>query len=153
MKKLMIVGCVSCVLAVSSIAEVAWELGIGANYGGLVGVTVNNKVSDEVELYGGLALVGAVVGARFYATENVRFNLNYGVQGYMIKEGRYEDEIEIFHGINTGIDFIWDNGFSLGLVYHLISNVDDKIDEAISEGYALDEDYTGKVKLSLGYRF
>jgi hypothetical protein len=99
--------------------------------------------------------VGAVAGARFYVSDNVRLNLNYGVQGYLIKESRYEDtdEVEIFHGINTGINYIWDNGFSLGLVYRVTSNVDEKKEEAIREGYVMSEDYTGKVKLSFGYRF
>jgi len=153
MKKIIAIGLLSCVLTTSSMAEVNWELGMGSNYGGIIGVTANNKATDEVELYGGIGLVGAVAGARYYATNNIRLNLNYGVQGYLTKEGGHKDGTEILHGVNTGVDYIWDNGFSLGLVYHIISNADKKINEAENEGYYVKEKYGGKVKLSLGYRF
>jgi hypothetical protein len=153
MKKIIIAGILSCALAVPSIADVSWEMGMGSNYGGLLGLTANNKISDEVELYGGLALVGAVVGARYYINENVRINANYGTQGYIIKESQCKDEIEYLHGFNLGMDYVWDNGMVLGLMYHVASNESDKTREMRSEGYTIENDTTARVNLSLGYRF
>jgi len=74
---------------ISSMA-VEWEMGFGSNYGGLLGVTVNHMPANDTELYAGLALVGGVLGTRYYIDENLRLNLNYGVNGYRsnTKDGR-----------------------------------------------------------------
>lgn len=135
------------------LSDIKWESGVGVNYGGLLGITANKKVSDEVELYAGLAAVGAVAGARYYPIPNVRLNLSYGTQGLLAKEEVNGDKVyEIFHGLNVGVDYVWENGLSLGLVYYAYSNMDDKMDEAENQGYTIDRSDL-KVGVSLGYRF
>jgi len=151
MKKIVLIGFIVCISTVQSFAEVSWELGLGSNYGGLIGGTVNKKVSDKVELYGGFGFLGAVGGIRYYPIKDIRLNVNYGYQGEFTKEGRGSDDETIF-GLNLGVDYMWDNGLSLGLVYFATTNLDAKIDEAEAEGYSI-KNNSGKVKLSLGYRF
>jgi len=125
--------------------EVQWEIGTGSNYGGLLGVTANYEVVENVELYGGLAILGAAVGAKYYLNNNVRLNANYGVNGYGYTS---EDKLYVYSGLNVGADYIWDNGLSLGLTTALTSKYinDDDIDK-------LDDDYTPDVFISIGYRF
>jgi len=58
------------------------------------------------------------------------------------------------NGINVGLDYMWSNGISLGLVYLVTSNMDDVVDEWEDKGYTVDEKgFSGDIKLSLGYRF
>jgi len=134
--------------------EVQWEIGTGSNYGGLLGVTANYEVVENVELYGGLAILGAVVGAKYYLNNNVRLTANYGVNGY---EYTSDDKLYVYSGLNVGADYIWDNGLSLGLTTALTSeliNDDDIDDEDINiDINKLDDDYTPKVFISIGYRF
>ena len=130
-------------------SEVQWEIGTGPNYGGVLGVTANYEVLENVELYGGLAILGAVVGAKYYASNNIRLNANYGVNGYGYTS---DDKLYVFSGLNVGADYIWDNGLSLGLTTALTSKHinDDDIDIDIDK---LDDDYTPDVFISIGYRF
>ena len=152
MKKIILIVCIASITVVQSFAEVSWELGLGANHGGVIGGTINKKVYDNFELYGGFGFLGAVGGVRYYTVNNLRINANYGYQGLLTKKGRGKDRYETIFGLNLGVDYMWDNGFFLGLVYFVTTNLDEKIDEAESEGYSMEDD-SGKVKLSLGYRF
>jgi len=138
-------------------SEIAWEVGLGINYGGLLGVTANYKVAEDIEVYGGLAILGGVVGARYYFNESIRFNANYGVNGYGYVSDSSEDKLTIYAGLNLGIDYIFDNGVSLGIMTSLtskniygddISDIDKNID--IKKDI---DDYTPNLLLSLGYRF
>jgi len=136
-------------------SEVQWEIGTGSNYGGLFGVTANYEVVENVELYGGLAILGAAVGAKYYVSNNVRLNANYGVNGYGYNS---DNKLYVYSGLNVGADYIWDNGLSLGLTAALTSKLinDDGIDIGIDIGKDIDksdDDYTQNVFISIGYRF
>jgi len=92
--------------------------------------------------------------ARYYVSDNIRINANYGVHGIMVAEDSSEDETKLLHGINIGADYIWENGISLGLVYRATSNEDDIVDEWRNKGYVVEEKgWSGDIGLSLGYRF
>jgi len=151
MKKLNLLMALLFASTVTSMAEVEWEIGVGSNYGGLLGITANYGVTEDIEVYGGLALLGGVVGGRYYFTDNVRFNASYGVQGFAIYDDN--DKYDFITGLNAGLDYMWDNGFSLGAVYHVTSNADDVKNDIIVDGYKIDKDYTSNISLSLGYRF
>jgi len=144
---------------ISSMA-VEWEVGFGPNYGGLLGVTINHIPANDTELYAGLALVGGVLGTRYYIDENVRLNLNYGVNGYRYNTKNGEDFISTYHGFNLGLDYIWNNGFNLGITVALsqkayntnkskILNTYDETTKIIKD----DNSKPSKIGLSLGYRF
>jgi len=135
-----------------SLAEMNYEVGVGANYGGIIGVTANKKIESNVEVFGGIGLVGAVAGARYYLNDNIRLNTNYGVHGLIVAKESSDDKIKLLHGINIGVDYIWGNGISLGLVYPVTSNADDAVDELRKKGYDV-EKRSIDVLLSLGYRF
>ncbi len=134
-------------------SDIKYDVGIGTNYGGIIGITANKMIQSSIELYGGIGLVGAVAGARYYINENIRFNANYGFQGLLLIEND-DDDIEYLHGVNIGLDYLWSNGISLGLMYMATSNKDDVIDDWENKGYDIEEQgLTGDVKLTLGYRF
>jgi len=135
--------------------EIAWEVGFGTNYGGLLGITANYIVAEDVEVYGGLAILGGVVGARYYLDENIRFNANYGVNGYGYASDSSEDKLTIYAGLNLGIDYIFDNGVSLGIMTTLTSKniYGDGIDDKNIDINKDIDDYTPNVFISVGYRF
>lgn len=155
-KKMSIFSLVALLSSSVLCADVRYEVGLGTNYGGFVGVTANTKIQPKIELFAGLGLVGAVAGARYYINDNIRLNANYGTNGLLYIEGQGgdKDEVKLLHGINIGADYMWNNGVSLGLAYMATSNKDDVLDEWHRKGYDIDEKgLKGDVKLSLGYRF
>ncbi len=155
MNKLLISALSASLIATMGFCEdINYEVGLGANYGGIIGVTANKKIQENVELFAGLGLVGAVAGARYYINENIRLNANYGVHGFMVVEDSSDDDAKLLHGINLGADYMWNNGVSLGLVYRATSNEDDVIDEWRDKGYTVEKKgWSGDIGLSLGYRF
>ena len=158
MKKILGMIALTYVMTIPTLADIKyedlkWEIGTGGNYGGFLGGTANAKVGKKFEVFGGVALLGAVAGARYYFTPHVRANLNYGVQGYLLKEYKSTGkEIDIIHGVNLGVDYVFNKGFNLGIVYHIVTNAESVVDDAIAEGFIVN-DNKGRIKLSLGYRF
>jgi len=150
MKKIIKSILVLIIATLPALAEVEWEIGMGANYGGILGITANYDITDDIELYGGLGVVGGVIGTRYYINDNIRFNANYGMNGIAYTS---DDKLYVAAGFNVGADYIWDNGFSLGVVGTLSSkfiNSDDAIELDIDKA---GDDYTPTVLLSVGYRF
>lgn len=145
MKKINIILALFSATVVSSMA-LEWEIGIGSNYGGILGVTANHRATENIELYGGIALLGGVLGTRFYIDKNIRLNANYGVNGY----GYSSEHLTIYHGFNLGMDYIGDNGFTVGITTSF-SHKSYNLNETI---YLKNEDkYTPNIALSIGYRF
>jgi len=146
-------------ITVSSTA-LEWEVGFGSNSGGILGITANHTVTNDVEVYGGLALIGGVLGTRYYINENIRFNINYGVNGYGNKDKNWNNYLLIYHGFNLGLDYIWNNGFNLGITVALSQNAyytnKSKISStAYSEmKRSFDDDSKPNIiGISIGYRF
>ncbi len=139
--------------------EVNFEIGAGVNYGGgIIGGTVSREVTPNLELFaavGAFVDVGYTVGGRYYVDENIRLTLNYGTNSYLeVTELDGTNDYENFAGVNFGIGWInsKQGGFNIDLMYISTDNLDDRVDELEKQGYQVDED-SGKVKLSLGYRF
>jgi hypothetical protein len=156
MKKSLMVA--SLLFASSTFAsDVKFDVGMGLNYGGLVGATANMEVAPKIEVFGGLGTIGTmgyVVGARYYMNDNIRAIANYGTSGGIKTTTGSVEEIETFEGINIGVEYAWKNGWSAGLMYIATSGLDDRVKELKAQGYALsDGDSAGDIKLTFGYRF
>lgn len=133
------------------------SIGIGANYGGLFGVTINNKINDKFEFFtglGGITSLGYVVGGRFYINDNMRLIANYGTNSTLqiIKENILKTKFEDFEGVNFGFDIVANNGFNMGLMFIDTSNLDNRVNELKKQGLNISST-TGKIKFSIGYNF
>jgi len=139
-------------------SDIKYEVGTGRNYTGLIGITANKMIKPNIELYGGLGYVGAVIGTKYYINDNIRLNLNYGTQGKVAIKKNGDNDYDfsngkIVHGINIGIDYIWNNGISLGLTYMVTSTKDKYFDDWERDHGAKVNDNTNDISVSLGYRF
>lgn len=152
MKKLSATLGVSMILAAGSVSaegldKVTYDVGAGANYGG-VGVVVNYAATDDLEVFAGGGL-GYVAGVKYYLSENTRVSVNYGTNAILVNSSVTSIDKK-FQGVNIGVGYISDRngGWSADLMY--IDTSSAKSYAAANNAYAIN---AGKVKLSLGYRW
>ena len=141
-------------------SDIKFEVGMGVNYGGVVGLTANMEVAPKTEAFAGLGFFGAigyVIGGRYYINDNVRLVANYGTNGYVVRQlvTFGITETETCEGINIGAEYVWKSGWSAGLMYIVTSDMDDKIEELKAQGYIIEKPFLSdmKIKLTFGYRF
>ena len=143
-------------------SDIKFEVGMGVNYGGVVGLTANMEVAPKTEAFAGVGAVGYVLGVKYYLHDNIRVVANYGTNGYIIyyKESESgvleEEEWDSGKGINIGVEYIgnnrWKNGWSIGVMYAVTSSIYDRVEELDEQGYS-GVVSTSKLQLTFGYRF
>lgn len=145
-------------------------IGLGVQYGtlGLSGeVFLIPNISLNVG-FGTAIFVSPIVnaGAKFYLrapkyTWRPRAAIYYGTNGIIYHEGNGYSLPEIserVNGVSLSIGQVWtfgmnkNHGFDLDLVY-LINDLESRLTEYNNMGYDFDFNATGKVKISLGYRY
>ena len=131
--------------------KISSEVGVGVNYGGIVGFTTNYEVNPKTELFGGLGAgivsVGFVLGGKYYINDSVRLIANYGTNAWIeLSPGEWEN----FQGINFGVGYVGSkrDGWSIDLMY---------IDKSDADAAMAGNNYLclscGNIKASFGYRF
>ena len=91
----------------SSIADQAFEIGLGTNHAGVLGGTINIDVNPNTEFFWGLGLtagegVGYVIGSRYWINDNLRLIGNYGYNCTVTTISTtttYKD----YYGLNIGV--------------------------------------------------
>jgi len=143
-KLLIILGVV--IFSTATVAKQSYELGGGYNYGGLVGVTVNQELSSNVEIFGGLGVgmeaAGYVVGTKFWINDNARLTLNYGTNCH-VSSTTWTD----YEGLNVGIGYAFggkEEGWAFDLLLLDVSDCNAATSSISSDS---------AVRLALGYRF
>ena len=100
MNLLKTISFIALIISSNSYAAQSYELGLGTNYGGVVGVTINTEINSNVEMFAGLGLgyeaLGYVVGSKFWLNENVRLTANYGIN--CVVSSPWRD----YYGLNFG---------------------------------------------------
>jgi hypothetical protein len=144
-------------------SDTTFDVGLGINYGGVAGTTANMKISNDIEIFGGLGYAGNtgyVAGGRYYINDSVRFIGNYGTNGIIVKtiitSNTSTSKYETFEGINIGAEYLWgkNNSWSAGLMYIVTSNIEDRTKELQTQGYQVTSgDKVGDIRLSVGCRF
>ena len=152
MKKLTAILGASILLAAGSVSaegldKVTYDVGVGANYGG-VGAVVNYAASDDLEVFAGGGL-GYVAGVKYYLSDNTRISVNYGTNAILVNSSVTAVDKK-FEGVNIGVGYISNRngGWSADLIYIDTSSVESYM--AANNGYTISG---GKVKLSFGYRW
>ena len=130
--------------------KISSEVGVGVNYGGIVGFTTNYEVNPKTELFGGfgagIGSVGFVLGAKHYINDSFRLIANYGTNSWVeLSPGEWEN----FQGINFGVGYVGSkrDGWSFDLMY--ADNSDAK--DAHVTGLCLG--CPSPIRANLGYRF
>jgi len=164
MKKIVTAGILALGLSFGAIAEddkpakdFYVSVGFGANYG-LLGATVNKKIDDKVEVFAGVGYLhnkGYVIGGRYHIKDNIRLIANYGTNSTLERSTSLSSsEYESFEGFNLGADYLFNNGWSVGLMLRDTSKLDDKEDELKKLGYSkITDSESSKIVLSVGYDF
>jgi len=152
MKKLTAILGASILLAAGSVSaegldKVTYDIGAGANYGG-VGAVVSYAATDDLEVFAGGGL-GYVAGVKYYLSDTTRISVNYGTNAILVNPSATAVDKK-FQGVNIGVGYISDRngGWSADLMYIDTSSAESYM--AANNGYALNG---GKVKLSFGYRW
>jgi hypothetical protein len=152
MKKLTTILGASILLAAGSVSaegldKVTYDVGAGANYGG-IGAVVNYAATDDLEVFAGGGL-GYVAGVKYYLSDNTRISVNYGTNAILVNSSVTSIDKK-FQGVNIGVGYISDRngGWSADLMYIDTSSAESYM--AANNGYTLNG---GKVKLSFGYRW
>ena len=150
MKKLMMVIFILFTAAYGGNAY-SYEVGVGVNYGGIVGVTTNHEINPNTELFGGIGVgigsAGFVLGGKYYINDSVRLIANYGTNAFVeVSPGEWES----YKGINLGVGYVGSkrDGWSVDLMYIERSDADDVIAGGNYICYSC-----GNIKVSFGYRF
>lgn len=143
-KFLLILGIV--IFSTASLAERSYEVGGGYNYGGLIGATVSQEVSSNVEIFAGLGVaaesVGYVVGTKFWINDKARLTLNYGTNCH-VSSTTWTD----YEGLNVGIGYAF-GGKETGWAFDLLL-----LDVSDCNAATTSISSDSAVRLSLGYRF
>ncbi|CAC9959214.1 hypothetical protein [uncultured Gammaproteobacteria bacterium] len=129
------------------------ETGIGVNYGGNIGANISKPINSEIELFAGAGIIGSKVGytagGRYYINDSIRLIANYGTNASV---GEI-DGTTVFKGLNFGVDHLSASGWTVGLMYSDTSKAEDRVEELEREGYTFIKPSSGKIKISLGYRW
>ena len=132
-------------------STISSEVGVGVNYGGIVGFTTNYEIDPNTELFGGfgagIGSVGFVLGSKYYINDSVRLIVNYGTNSWVeLTPGNWEN----YQGINFGVGYVGSkrDGWSIDLMY--VDRTD--ADEAIASGNYVCYGCSN-IKISFGYRF
>lgn len=153
--------------------NVNFELGIGAPYGG-IGGNANFDVGNNVELFAGLGFIsgsdiyndefhvasdlGYSVGARYYASPNIRLMAGYGaVGGVLTKQYESSDDLdmEAVKGGFVGAGYISNKhkGFTADLIFIDNGRFSDKVNDIRNNGEYVEDKDDNEVKVAIGYRF
>jgi len=132
---------------------VSLSVGLGASYGGLVGVTASVPLSHNIEFYGGIGSIGAmgyVAGVNYYISDRVRLTANYGTNAVVDDLSGYK----AYQGLNIGVGYVGRSrdGWSMDLYYRDISAAKSRSNELRNQGYTVTE-IGGIFGASLGYRW
>ena len=143
-KLLIILGVV--IFSTATVAKQSYELGGGYNYGGLVGVTVNQELSSNVEMFGGLGIgmeaVGYVVGTKFWINDNARLTMNYGTNCHI--SSPWTD----YEGLNFGIGYSFSGKNEVGWAFDLML-----LDVSDCNAATTSISSDSAIRLAAGYRF
>jgi len=139
--------------------------GFGIPYGG-IGINGEYAVMKNVNLTAGLgttvvAGAGFSIGIKYYLKEDgntwrPRAAAYYGTNGAFEVIGRGGSK-DTFSGLSVGLGQKWmfgasqKHGLDLDLMFIVTSGIFDRVD--LLEAGGLDVDSTGRIKLSLGYRY
>jgi hypothetical protein len=145
MNLLKIISFIALIISSNSYAAQSYELGLGTNYGGVVGVTINTEINSNVEMFAGLGLgyeaLGYVVGSKFWLNENVRLTANYGIN--CVVSSPWRD----YYGLNFGAGYAFsgkDPGWAFDLMLLDISDCNAATTSISSDS---------AIMLAAGYRF
>jgi hypothetical protein len=127
------------------------EIGVGVNYGGLIGYATNYEVNPNTELFFGFGpgpgVLGFVLGGKYYINDSVRLIANYGTNSFAeTSPGNWDS----FQGVNFGVGYVGSkrDGWSIDLMH---------IDKSDAEAAMAGNNYSclgcGSIKVSFGYRF
>ena len=138
------------IFSTTAVANQSFEVGIGTNYGGILGGTINVDLNANTEVFAGLGTglerVTYVVGTKFWLNEKLRLSANYGYN-CTVKTVSTTTTYKDYSGLNVGIGYAFrgkPSGMALDLM--LIDSSD------CSEATGSTASSSG-VKIALGYRF
>ena len=135
------------IFSTATVAKQSYELGGGYNYGGLVGFTVNQEISSNVEIFGGLGVgmeaAGYVVGTKFWINDNARLTMNYGTN-CSILSSTWTD----YEGLNFGIGYSFTGKNAAGWAFDLML-----LDVSDCNAATTSISSDSAIRLALGYRF
>ena len=148
-------------------------IGLGINYGGILGINGEFNIGSNVSLTGGVGLLGQGeepigegynLGLRYYLkdignTWRPRISACYGAIGSIEVWVIYGEDIEEIHNgfvLSIGQQWMWGekkrHGLDLDIMFIVTSSIYDRINE-IKDELGLELESPGRIKLSLGYRF
>jgi hypothetical protein len=146
------------ILSTISSAGQNYEIGMGTNYGGVLGGTVNFDINESTEIFLGLGLtagdhvgegLGYVVGSKLWINEKTRLIANYGYNCTIQTGVNYKD----YNGLNLGVGYALKGreygGVSTGVVVDLMLIDQSKCKNAVV-GSTISK---FAMKISAGYRF
>jgi len=135
------------ILSSTSIAKESYEVGIGTNYGGAGGVTINSELNSNIDIFAGIGVglekAAFVLGAKYWLNDNIRSSFNYTTNCTVYRGGVWRD----YQGFNAGVGYAWggkESGWALDAMLLDISECN-KAESAITSNHA--------PALALGYRF
>ena len=145
MKKILLIISIV-IFSTATAAKQSYEIGGGYNYGGLIGATVSQEVSSNVEMFAGLGVAaesaGYVVGTKFWINDKVRLTLNYGTNCH-VSSTTWTD----YEGLNVGIGYAFggkEEGWAFDLMLLDISDCNAAASSISSDS---------AIRLAAGYRF
>ena len=136
----------------SSIADQAFEIGLGTNHAGVLGGTINIDVNPNTEFFGGLGLtagegVGYVIGSRYWINDKLRLIGNYGYN-CTVKTVSTTTTYKDYYGLNIGVGYSFGGIDSSGVALDLML-----IDTSDCHNAVGSSESKSSMKLALGYRF
>ena len=134
----------------SSIAEQAFEIGMGTNHGGILGGSISTEINENTEIFAGLGVtqgdgIGFVIGSKLWIN-NMRLIANYGYNCTVKTIGAtttYKD----YNGLNVGAGYSFGGKDSSGASVDLMLTNQSDCRKAASQKSKTE------IKLALGYRF
>ena len=149
MKKLLTFFTISILSSISS-ADQNYDVGLGTNYGGVLGGTINVDLNANTEVFVGLGAgfdgVTYVVGTKFWLNEKLRLSTNYGYN-CTVKTVSTTTTYKDYNGLNFGIGYAFGGRKSGAAIDLMLIDSSDCHEAAGST-----ESSTG-VKIAVGYRF
>jgi len=140
------------ILSTMSLADQNYDVGIGTNYGGLLGGTVSVDLNENTEIFGGLGLtlgdsVESVIGAKFWVNDSIRLTGNYGYN-CTVKTISTTTTYKDYYGLNVGAGYSFGGKDSNGVAVDLML-----IDSSDCSKAAGSSESSSSVKITAGYRF
>ena len=137
------------IFSTTAVANQSFEVGIGTNYGGILGGTINVDLNANTEVFAGLGTglerVTYVVGTKFWLNEKLRLSANYGYN-CTVKTVSTTTTYKDYNGLNFGIGYALSRKSGAAIDLMLIDSSD------CNEAAGSTESSSG-VKIALGYRF